>query len=251
MQSPSIQPLCEPCAVRQASSCGHFSKELRGELAAISYLRAFRRGETVQAEGEDVAFVGNVLSGMLRIQTTIGDGRRRLVGLLMPSDFFGRALTGPSRVAIGAASDAIVCCFERGAFESLSGRFPQLGREWMHDSLDEIDAARDWMVLLDSPSVSALVASFLLMLCRRTEACTLTPTGRLLVSIPISRSDMAAYLGTTVETIGRTMRKMSSLNIIRIHEPRHFEVLDEARLMKLSSHEELVRHNRVTLAIAP
>lgn len=249
MQIPSIQPLCKPCAVRQASSTGHLSRELREELRVISHLRAFRRGETVQAQGEEVPFVGNVLSGMLRIRTAIGNGRQRVVGLLLPSDFYGRAFTGPSTFSIGAASDSIVCCFERAALESLCERYPELGREWMDNRLDEVDAARDWLVLLDCASVTALIASFLLMLCRRAEACTLTPTGRLLVSIPTSRSDMSTYLGTTVETISRVMLKMSNLKIIRIHEPRHFEVLDEAGLMKISGHEELVRHNRVTLAL--
>jgi CRP/FNR family transcriptional regulator len=195
---------------------------LRDELAAISHLQAFRRGEAVQAEAEEVPFIGNVLSGILRIQASIGGERRRIGGLLLPSDFYGRPLTDPSKVKISAASDAIVCCFERDALDKLSARFPELGWEWMDNSLDEIDAARDWATLLDSPSVTALIASFLLMLCRRTDACMVTPTGRLLLSIPISRSDIAACLGTTIETVGRTMLKLSNLNIIRVHKPRHF-----------------------------
>ncbi|GLS34485.1 Crp/Fnr family transcriptional regulator [Mesorhizobium tianshanense] len=205
-------------------------------------MRTFEAGNTILAEAEDSVFLGIVMSGILRVQRTMADGRQQIVGLLLPADFFGRVFERTSGVAVEAATDVTLCCFERHAFERLLSRSPELEHQMFLAVLRELDAARDWMLLLGSQTIPERVASFFLILHRRTtviEPDMPSRKRRLSVHVPISRHDMAAYLGTTVETISRVIQDMSRRGIIEIHSPQHFGILDEKRLVRCSGREEL------------
>ncbi|MDN2568297.1 Crp/Fnr family transcriptional regulator [Aquibium sp. A9E412] len=239
-----MKPLttCERCSVHQRALCGAADPQLQAEFERLSHIRTFRAGETVVGETEEAGFVGNVVSGVLRAQKTMADGRQQIVGLLMPSDMFGRVFARTSQVGIEAATDATLCCIDRHAYEALLARHPELEHRMLLAVLDELDAARDWMLLLGCQSVPERIASFLLILCRRmrNRGCRHgSADGRFILGVPISRRDMAAYLGTTVETISRIVHEMARRRILRIIHPQTFEVLDHARLVDMAGREEL------------
>ncbi|WP_276315571.1 Crp/Fnr family transcriptional regulator [Mesorhizobium jarvisii] len=230
---------CDRCAVRKSSLCNRVCVDLQKELSRLSHHRTYCLGETVLGEMEAISFVGIVVSGVLRMQKSLEDGRQQLVGLLFQSDFFGRVFGGLSAHAIEAASDVTLCCYERRAFERLTERFPELEHQLMLSTLDELDAARSWMLLLGCQTTPERVASFLLMLCRRTGTNQWTPGANLSIYVPISRRDMASYLGTTGETISRVIHEMSRKGIIKIRNSQHFEVLNMRQLVKMSAREDL------------
>lgn len=218
------------CFVRCADDAA-----LREELLRIAHVRSFAAGETIVGEGEETGLVGAVLSGVLRVQKTMPDGRQQIVGLLFAPNLFGRVFSRTSPVAIEAATDCRLCCFSRAAFETFLARHPAVEHDVMLAVLDELDAAQEWMVLLGCQSVQERVASFLLMLLRQGEAMgSGGPRRRRDVSVPISRHDMAIYLGTTAETISRTIQDFARRNLLRIINPQRFEVLDEACLARLA-----------------
>ncbi len=218
------------CFVRCASDA-----TLREELVRIAHIRSFAAGETIVGEGEESGLVGTVLSGVLRVQKTMHDGRQQIVGLLFAPSLFGRVFSQVSPVAIEAATDCRLCCFSRAAFESFLARHPAVEHDVMLAVLDELDAAQDWMLLLGCQAVQERVASFLLMLLRQTDAAAhAVPRKLRMVSVPISRHDMAIYLGTTAETISRTIQDLARRGVLRIINPQRFEVLDEVRLTFLS-----------------
>ncbi|MCR4264612.1 Crp/Fnr family transcriptional regulator [Nitratireductor sp. ZSWI3] len=211
-------------------------------MERLSHIRTFKAGATILAEGEDMPIVGNVVSGVLRVQKTISDGRQQIVGLLLPPDMFGRVFAPLSPFAIEAATDVTLCCFPRPAFEKLLTAHRELEHRMLLTVLEELDAAREWMLMLGCQTVAERVASFLLILHRRfKDSCREADIGwaRMYVEIPISRRDMAAYLGTTVETISRTIQTMARKNVIRMLDTRHFEIVDEKRMVKMSGREEL------------
>lgn len=230
---------CDRCAVRKTSLCSRVNVDLQRELARLSHHRTYRLGETVLAEMEATSFVGIVVSGVLRMQKSLEDGRQQLVGLLFRSDFFGRVFGGLSDYAIEAASDVILCCYERRAFERLTERFPELEHQLMLNTLDELDAARNWMLLLGCQTMPERVASFLLMLCRRGEPDEWVSGANLSIHLPISRRDMASYLGTTGETISRVIHEMSRRGIIKIRNAQDFEILNKRQLVRMSGRDDL------------
>ncbi|TPL12882.1 Crp/Fnr family transcriptional regulator [Mesorhizobium sp. B2-4-11] len=211
---------------------------MQKELVRLSHHRTYRSGETVLAEMEATSFVGIVVSGVLRMQKSLEDGRHQLVGLLHHSDFFGGVFGGPSDHAIEAASDVILCCYERRAFEKLTERFPELEHQLMLGALDELQAARNWLLLLGCQTASERTATFFLMLCRRAGADGGAGSARLSIHVPISRRDMASYLGTTVETISRVVREMDRNGVIRIRTAQDFDILNRRQLVRMSGNND-------------
>lgn len=237
------------CASLGCSACRGVDPAIKKELERLSRIRRYTAGEIVVGEDEEIPFVGNVVSGVLRMQKTMLDGRQQIVGLLLPSDMFGRVFSSVSHVSIEAATQVTLCCYGRGAFEALLARFPALEHRMLLSILDELDAAQDWMMLLGCQSVMERIATFLLILRRRSPGMSVSaPNTRPSheIAVPINRRDMAAYLGTTVESISRTVQEMARQGVVRIVDACHFEILDERRLMWLSGRgEEAERQLRI------
>lgn len=85
------------------------------------------------------------------------------------------------------------------------------------------------------------IATFMIILYRRVDnqGCgRVTDRGPACVAVPISRRDMATYLGTTVETISRTIQFMAREGVIRIVDPRTFEIVKLDALIAISGREE-------------
>ena len=231
---PEITPIgLARCAARECSLCHDLSTMAKQELSRIARIRSYRAGETILAESDEIGFVGNVVSGVLRMQKTLHDGRQQIVGLMLPSDVFGRVFVNTSHVAIEAATDVTVCCYNRASFEKLFLRFPELEHRMLAAISEELDAAQDWMLLLATKTVAERVATFLLIVRRKAMS---GPPNRSasIVEIPISRRDMAAYLGTTVESISRSVQQISRSGVIRVIDPQRFEIIDPKRLIALS-----------------
>lgn len=226
------------CPARRCSTCTDISEPAKQELGRLARIRIYRAGETVIAEQDEIVFVGTVLSGVLRLQKTLHDGRQQIVGLLVPGDMVGRVFSSNSHVAIEAAADTTLCCYSRGNFEILLGRFPELEHRMLVAMSHELDAAQDWMLLLATQNVTERVATFLLLM-RRASPSDLPVMTRIshVVEVPISRKDMAAYLGTTVESISRSIQQMVRSGVIRIIDPQHIEVVHASRLIDLSGHD--------------
>lgn len=233
----SVTPLnCARCASLNCAICANLGPGAKLELSRIARVRTYRAGETILAESEEMGFVGNVVTGVVRLQKTLHDGRQQIVGLMLPSDIFGRVFAQTSHVAIEAATDATVCCYSRSSFERLFTRFPELEHRMLAAVSRELDAAQDWMLILATQSVPERLATFLLILRNKSLAHS-TAVSPTCVEIPVCRRDLAAYLGTTVESISRAVQQMARVGIIRIGDPQHFEIIDMPRLVALSNHE--------------
>lgn len=229
------------CAMHNAAFCSGLTDDEREKLNAIARVRRFPKGASILAEGEEAGIVGNVVGGVLKMLKTQPDGRQQIVGLLVPTDFFGRVFTGTSEFAIEAATEVTLCCFDKRRFEALLLDHPRLEHQVMLSILDELDAARDWITLLGAPTVAQKFASFLLMLCRRWPSigCGLAPDREhVKLEMPISRADMAQYIGTTVETISRTVRALADKGLIKVLTPTEFIIADLDGLIAASGNED-------------
>jgi CRP/FNR family transcriptional regulator, anaerobic regulatory protein len=224
------------CASIGCSICAGLSPSAKQELARLARTRSFCAGETILAEADEIGFVGHVIEGVLRMQKTLPDGRQQIVGLLLPGDMFGRVFADVSPVAIEAATQVTLCCYNRVRFEALFARFPELEHRILLAISHELDAAQDWLLLLATQSVTERVATFLLILRRRRASLVASSAAHegSFVEVPITRKDMAAYLGTTAESISRTIHTLARIRIISIIDPQRFEILDEARLVEQS-----------------
>ncbi len=231
--SPSRCAKCDVCIVRNRSICRVANEDAVKELNRISRLRNFAGGQVVMAQYEDAILVGNVISGILKLTNTSEDGHQQIVGLLYPSDFFGRAYQKETRFSLEAATDVTLCCMDRIAFEHVLSRFPELEHELYISTLDEIDAMREWSALINGRTTMQRVATFLFILAKRSRNLFCVPGSEptpVLIAVPISRRDFAGFIGTTPETLSRNIQMLSRKRVIRIKDSKHFELLCESSL---------------------
>lgn len=216
--------------------------ETRASLESMCRMRVCREGQTVVQEEASTDFVGCVLSGILRMQKTLADGRHHIVGLLVEGDIFGRVFGGAVEFAIEAATDVEFCAFPRGEFEKLLMRSPDLDRAVMLNMLNELDRARDWMIILSNQKITSRVAGFLLLMISRFSAIDhileASDSG-IEIRIPISREDLSHFLGTRPESISRALHALQDDGDIRIVEPNVIRVLDFNALARKAGEDEI------------
>ena len=205
-----------------------------GEIAQMSCLRRYRAGETIIDEGEPAEFVGTVVSGVLKVSRRLPDDRQQIVELLFAGDFFGRPYVPSSNFSLEAATETVLRCVKRRAFETLLERHVDLQQRLLVSALDELEAARERMVQLGCRDTLERVAGFFLLLFKqvsRQPATALRPDLCNTVTFPIGRRDIAGYLGTTVETLSRHVQLLSRQGIIKILDANRYEIVDYCRLV--------------------
>ena len=220
---------CQSCAVRNQAVCGAMSDEQISRLSEISHRKKYSAGQLIMSDEEPVTFFANIISGTIKLTKTIADGRQQIVGLLFPPDFLGRTFSRNNPYFAEAASDVEVCMFPNEAFERLVNTYPDLKHRLFERTLDELDAARDWMLLLGRKTAEEKVASFLLMLARRSLISSCSNQGQLASSefeLSLKRADMADYLGLTIETISRQLTRFKAAGIINMIDTRTIKVPD-------------------------
>lgn len=207
---------CASCPIRHRAVCAACEGDELDRLEAMKSYRSWGAGETIVLEGEALPFVGSVVRGCAALSRSLEDGRTQMVGLLMPSDFLGRPGRARAPYAVVAATDVTLCRFERAAFERMLERTPRLSARLLAMSLDELDAARDWMLLLGRKTAREKVATLLAGIFRRAA----TDARPLRVELPLTREAMAAYLGLTLETVSRQMTALRRDGVIRTEGAR-------------------------------
>lgn len=213
------------------------------DLSAICRLRSYAAGQTVAHDGEPSEYIGCVRSGFLRMQKTLSDGRQQIVGLLVEGDMFGQVFSGSQHFAIEAATDADVWAFQRAPFEALLPRAPDLERVVLLNILNELDRARDWMVIVSGQRVTGKLAGFLLAMCS-----TFAEVDHILrngsdgpeVTIPICRTDLANLLGTRPESLSRAFHTLHDTGEICLLKPDVVRILDIEALARRAGDDDLL-----------
>ena len=234
----SLTP-CRMCAIRDAALCKALPDAALTQLNQMARRRRFHAGGRIFGGTEDHQLVANIMSGVVRHSIALADGRTQIVALQFASDFLGRPYAGDNTSALAeAATDVELCTFTRPQLEVLLRAYPGLQQQLMQRVLKDLDFAREWMVLLGRKTAEERVASFILLCLekQRNVACHAAPSksGERL-ELPLSRTDIADYLGITLETVARKLRQLSDDGVIAIHTGRFVSVLDAERLRARSA----------------
>ena len=234
MNAPAFTPSnCGDCPIRHRAVCARCEPDELEALDAIKYYRSYEAGQPVIWAGDEMNFVGSVVSGIATLTQTMEDGRTQMVGLLLPSDFVGRPGRDGAAYNVVATSDLVMCCFRKAPFEEMMGRTPHIAQRLLEMTLDELDAAREWMLVLGRKTAREKIASLLLIIARR-DASLSAPGGidRTVFDLPLTREAMADYLGLTLETVSRQMSALKRDGVIELEGKRHVTVPDMRRLME-------------------
>ena len=233
VQATSFSKECSECPIRHRAVCARCEAEELQRLEEIKYYRNFDAGQTVVWSGDRMDFVASVVTGVATLSQTMEDGRTQMVGLLLPSDFVGRPGRERAPYDVRAVTPVVMCCFRRKPFEQLMERTPHIGARLLEMTLDELDAAREWMLLLGRKTAREKIASLLTIFARREWTTLSVPVrGRIEFELPLTREAMANYLGLTLETVSRQISALKNDNVIELEGTRRVIVPDFAVLME-------------------
>ncbi len=222
---------CTECAIRRLSVCAPLDKTELRELSQLGRHVHFSACETVFAQEETTTSFYNLLQGVIRLYKLLPDGRRQIVGFALPGDFLGLAASTRHNFSADAIGNAVLCQFSKSAFARFSEDRPDLLRRINELAVRELSHAQDHMVLLGRRSAEEKVAAFLIGW--RDRLVQVTGPSRT-VPLPMSRQDIADYLGLTIETVSRTFTKLERDGVIEIM-PGSVGLLDPARAEALAA----------------
>jgi CRP/FNR family transcriptional regulator len=223
---------CVECPIRYRAVCARCEADELSRLEEIKFYRSFEPGQPIVWGGDRMDFVASVVSGVATLTQTLEDGRTQMVGLLLPSDFLGRP--GRDRAAYDAVaiSRVVLCCFRRKPFDDMMTAMPHLSQRLLEMTLDELDAAREWMLLLGRKTAREKIASFIAIVARREASLQESkPGGRMTIELPLTREAMADYLGLTLETVSRQISALKREGVIELQGKRGVLLPDFARLV--------------------
>jgi CRP/FNR family transcriptional regulator len=224
---------CADCPIRHRAVCARCDADELELLEDIKYYRSFSAGQTVMWAGDRMDFVASVVSGVASLTQTMEDGRTQMVGLLLPSDFVGRPGRETATYTVTATSDLVMCCFRRKPFEQMINSTPHIAHRLLEMTLDELDAAREWMLVLGRKTAREKIASLLAIIARRDAILAKnTSMSSLSFELPLTREAMSDYLGLTLETVSRQMSALKRDGVIVLEGKRRIVVSDMDMLME-------------------
>ncbi|MGO8063143.1 Crp/Fnr family transcriptional regulator (plasmid) [Rhizobium leguminosarum] len=223
---------CRSCQARHGVVCGALSNSQLRELGRHSLRRTFGAGCEIIAQGSESSSYSNIMRGVVKLCKVMPDGRQQIVGLQFAPDFVGRPFVRESTLSAEAATDAEICFFPRNLLDRMISEAPELQRSLHDQALKELDAAREWMLTLGRRTAGEKVASLLYLIATHAEPQTATSTD---FDLPLSRTEIADFLGMTIETVSRQMTRLRKSGVIRIENFRHIIVPDMDELERMIS----------------
>lgn len=191
----------------------------------------FEAGAAILWEGDTASHIFEVMEGVLRVFRILSDGRRVITGFLYPSDILGVSFKDRYLYSVEAVTPAQVRRFGRNRFQEEISRSPELRPQLFARLCDEMAAAQDQMVLLARKNAEERVCSFLLLLARRMGG---PQQGAPVIELAMTRLDMADYLGLTIETVSRTMTKLTNRGVIAPAGRHGIRILRFEKLVSLA-----------------
>ncbi|QFS83200.1 Nitrogen fixation regulation protein FixK [Roseivivax sp. THAF40] len=224
---------CGNCPIRHNAVCAECDAD---ELAILEQAKSYvtlAPGSRLAEAGQSLDFLSSIVTGCATMSRTLEDGRRQTVGLLLPSDFIGRPGRATSPYDVEAVSEITLCRFERRTFEKLVRDTPHIATRLMTMALDELDASREWAVVLGRMTAREKVLSLLVNLARRAASREGkgTPEKSLTLHLPLSREGLADYLGLTIETTSRQFTALRKEGLFEMVSNRELRIPDFERLV--------------------
>lgn len=222
---------CERCGVRLVSVCAALDSADLRRLEGLAGHATFGPKETLFVQGDDAGSVYSVTAGVARLYKMLPDGRRQIVGFALPGDFLGLAMRDRYGFSADAVTDVAVCSFSRAAYAAFVDRNPSLLRRLHEFATHELTLAQDQMTLLGRRTAEEKLASFLISM---RERWSKLGAPSISVELPMSRQDIADFLGLTIETVSRTFTQLTKRKLISL-TPGGARLTDLGRLNQLAA----------------
>lgn len=228
---PRCPPLaCQRCPARSQGICAALTTEQLTTLCGHSRRVRREAGERLTTDEIDAGFYANIRTGVVKLTRHLRDGRQQVVGLQFAADHLGRRSRETDSASAEAVSPVELCLIRATAVEAMIHDNGAFAERIVSHALRELDEAHGRMLTLGRRSARERVAWFLEFIASRISGNNHPgPDG---FCVPLSRSDMADYLGLTVETVSRQITRLRLEKVIEVTNYRHVTIIDADRLRK-------------------
>jgi CRP/FNR family transcriptional regulator, nitrogen fixation regulation protein len=188
----------------------------------------YKKGTEIYGEKEPADYVYQVIAGAVRSYKLLSDGRRQIGAFHLPGDIFGLENGNAHRFTTEAIVDTTVRLVKRHSLELVAEDDVLVAQNLLSMTTSNLQHAEDHMLLLGRKTSMERVAAFLIEMDKR-----LTTTG--IIALPMSRRDIADYLGLTLETVSRALSRLHELGVLGFIGNNHRQVVlrDRQRLAML------------------
>jgi CRP/FNR family nitrogen fixation transcriptional regulator len=171
----------------------------------------FRRNETIVGQSDRAGQVYRIVDGAVRLCRHMPDGRRSIVGFLLPGDLMGLAECPDQSVASEAVTEVTLISYPRMLFDRLAKESEEVREHLLNHLSANLLMAQQHMFVLGCQKAKERIASFFLRLADRLD---ISPGERM--DLPMSRQDIADHLGLTIETVCRGITALRSEGAIQV-----------------------------------
>lgn len=222
---------CAHCDARLHSVCNAIPDPDIARLAAVAVVGHAAPGSCFIEEGEPANAFFNITAGTAKLFKLLPDGRRQITGFVGVGHFLGLAVSSTYAFSAEAIEPVRYCRFSRPRLRTLLDDYPAMEHRLLQVASNELVAAQEQMLLLGRKTARERLASFLMAQSRQGSACQ-TARGRF--ALPMTRGDIADYLGLTIETVSRTLTKLRSEGMIEIPSSTDIVIRDREGLESLA-----------------
>lgn len=223
--------ICGSCGSRVAGLCRPLDAASLDDVLAEAEQIHLAPRDMLFHEGDRAGHVFTLVQGTAKLTRLLPDGREQVLGFRFAGDVLG--FTGASHYpfAVQLLTQARLCRLERRRLDGLLRRYPALERRLLDLCVQELAATQDQLVTVGRRTAEARVAAFLLSL---AEAGQRRQHPGAVLEMPMTRADIADFLGLTLETVSRTLTAFRRRGWVR--EPAHgrVELLQRAALLDLT-----------------
>lgn len=241
---------CLACPAHLQGPCRGAGPEALAALARGSQTCHFERGATIVYQGEEDAQVGIVVSGVVKQTNIAADGRKTVVALLERGGIVGSITGANPRFAFEAASPVTLCSMSQRLFWRVLHDHPEVACQTLERSMKQSEEVQEWLTLFNCRTTLQRLAGYLHAL-TLAHAADKAAGEAVRLEIPIGRKDLAAYLGTTPETLSRNFHRLKAQAILSIIDGSHVVVIDAAKLGRVAGKSSEELHSLSRAADAP
>jgi len=236
MSKPLIEDLdqkrirCAVCKIRPYSFCRCLPEEKLKYFSGISVEREFKNKQTIFLQQEEAKNLYNITKGNVKIYRLLSDGRIQIIGFLYPGDFFGSYKKGKYNYSAESIGEVRSCVFNQTSLDNYLEKNMTLAMELLHMTSHELTLAQDRMGVLGKMNANERVAQFILNISDQRARIGWQNNP---VSLPMTRQDIADYLGLTLETVSREISRLKTANIIKLMNLKQIFIVDKEKLTNI------------------
>jgi CRP-like cAMP-binding protein len=203
----------------------HAHEPLSQTIRLMGAFMSYPCNGEIFGQSEPADYLYKVVSGCVRTYRILSDGRRQIGGFYLPGEVFGLSTGADHAMSAEAITNSKVLVVKRSALNAIADRDPAIGRDLLRLTAQELRRVQDRVLLLIK-SAQERVAGFLLEMADRVVADEV-------IDLPMSRQDIADYLGLTIETVSRTLSALERSATIALPTSRRIVLRNRAALNRM------------------